>query len=288
MLAPPQSWAAARLAYALESSRAQQRAALGLYLPVGYPTRESNLDALHLMAASADILELGVPHREPHLDGPVIQRAAAQALDNGFQMDQLFATAIELTASTTVALLAMAYWSSIEEYGPVSFARQLAAAGGGGVLVPDLPSAAASAWQRIARDEGLYTVTLIPPHTSTAQLAAIGAATSGMVYAPAALGKTGSRHPLSPQLPRLVGRLRTATRLPVAVGIGISTPDRAAQASAYADAVVVGSAVIRCMKTRLDRPALAAADAARDFADGVRRARRPPPSLPACRSPRHA
>ncbi|MFK0154263.1 tryptophan synthase subunit alpha [Streptomyces sp. NPDC090493] len=288
MLVSPRSWAAARLAYALETSSAEQRAALGLYLPVGYPTHESSLDALHLMAQSADILELGVPHPEPHLDGPVIARAGAQALDNGFRMDSLFATAIELTASTTVALLVMAYWSSIEDYGPLSFARRLAAAGGAGVLVPDLPPAAASAWQRIAHDEGLYTITLIPPHASTAQLTAIGAQTSGMVYAPATPGLTGTRRPLSPHLPRLVGRLRTATRLPVAVGIGIGTPDQAAQASSYADAVVVGSAVIRYMQAQPNRPALAAADAARDFAAGVRRAQRPSSGLPACRSARHA
>ncbi|WP_369228535.1 tryptophan synthase subunit alpha (plasmid) [Streptomyces sp. R39] len=285
MLASPQSWSAARLAYALENSSADQRAALGLYLPVGYPTRESNLDALHLMAQSADILELGVPHPKPRLDGPVIARAAVQALDNGFRMHDLFAAAVELTATTTAALLVMAYWSSVEDYGALSFARRLAASGGGGVLIPDLPPAAAPAWQRIARDEGLYTITLIPPHASTAQLAAIGAQTSGMVYAPATPGKTGTRRPLNPLLPRLVGRLREATGMPVAVGVGISTPDQAAQVSSYADAVVVGSALIRCMQAQPDRPARAAADAARDFAAGVRRR---PPAPKTCQSPRHA
>lgn len=95
-----------------------------------------------------------------------------------------------------------------------------------------------------------------------------------MVYAPATPGLTGSQHPLSPDLPRLVHRLRTTTHLPVAVGIGISTPGQAAQASAYADAVVVGSAVIRLMRDEPNTPATAADEIARDFAAGVRRALR--------------
>ncbi|MFJ8158380.1 tryptophan synthase subunit alpha [Streptomyces sp. NPDC094468] len=274
MLDSPPSWAAARLAYALDTSRDQQRAALGLYLPVGYPTRELSLDALHLMAQSADILELGIPHQSP-MDGPVIQRAATQALESGFRMDDVFAAATELTASTTVALTAMSYWDPIREYGPVAFARRFAAAGGGAVLVPDLPDADAWSWQRTAHQEGLYTIALVPAHASAQHLAALGTQTSGMVYAPATAGRTGTRRPLSRHLPRLVDRLRTATGLPVAVGIGLTTPARAAKASAYADVVVVGTAVIRCMQTQPHRPALAAADASRDFAAAIRHARQP-------------
>ncbi|POX58826.1 tryptophan synthase subunit alpha [Streptomyces sp. Ru62] len=269
-LTMPPSWSAARLNYALDVSRDQRRAALGLYLPVGYPTRDSSMDALHLMAQAADVLELGIPHTDPHLDGPVIRQAAAQALDAGFQMPDLFRAATELTAATTAALLVMSYWAPIHRYGAQAFANELAAAGGAGVLIPDLPETAASAWQATARAAGLHTVTLIPPHASAAHLAAIGATTSGLVYAPATPGVTGAQRPLSPYLPRLVRRLRSATGLPVAVGIGISTPSQAAQVSAYADAAVVGSAVIRRMQDRPNAPATAAAEAAREFADGIR------------------
>ncbi|MEU1107270.1 tryptophan synthase subunit alpha [Streptomyces tibetensis] len=266
------SWSAARLDYALATSRAEKRAALGLYLPVGYPCRTASLDALHLMARHADVLELGIPHTDPHLDGPVIQQASAQALEAGFQMIDLFTAATQLTASTTTALVVMSYWAPIERFGPELFAERLSVAGGAGVLIPDLPEHAAATWHWAAQEAGLYTIPLIPAHASDARLAEMGTQSSGMVYAPATPGRTGSRRPLSPYLPRLVRRLRTATSLPVAVGIGISTPDHAAQASRYADAVVVGSAVIRHMTTWRNAPDLAAAQVAKSFADGVRRA----------------
>ncbi|WP_086738975.1 tryptophan synthase subunit alpha [Streptomyces glaucescens] len=271
----PPSWSAARLDYALATSRAQGRAALGLYLPVGYPTLATSRDALRLMASRADVLLLGVPHTKPVLDGPVIQQAAAQALEAGFQMSDLFAAASELTATCTAALLAMSYWSPIEQYGAKAFAQELAAAGASGALIPDLPDTAAETWHDAAEKAGLHTINLVPPHASAATLAAIGASTSGMVYAPATPGFTGARRPLSPHLPRLVRRLRETTRLPVAAGIGISTPDQAAQVSGYADAVIIGSAVIRRMHAQADSPAAAAAAVARDFAEGVRRANRP-------------
>ncbi|UFR07147.1 tryptophan synthase subunit alpha [Streptomyces sp. Go40/10] len=273
-LTMPPSWSAARLNYALDVSRDQQRAALGLYLPVGYPTIDSSMDALHLMAQAADVLELGVPHADPHLDGPVIRQAAARALDAGFQMSDLFRAATELTAATTAALLVMSYWAPIRRYGAQAFAGELAAAGGAGVLIPDLPDTETSAWQAMARTAGLHTVALVPAHASAAHLAAVGATTSGLLYAPATPGVTGAQRPLSPYLSRLVRRLRSATGLPVAVGIGISTPGQAAQVSAYADAAVVGSAVIRRMQDHPNAPATAAAEAAREFADAVRGTRR--------------
>ena len=109
-------------------------------------------------------------------------------------------------------------------------------------------------------------MTLIPPRASDAHLAALGSVTSGLIHAPATPGLTGARRPLSPYLPHLVRRARTLTGLPVAVGIGIGTPDQAAQASAYADSVIVGSAVIRRMHTHPGAAAVTAAEAARDFA----------------------
>ncbi|ELP65779.1 tryptophan synthase subunit alpha [Streptomyces turgidiscabies] len=269
------SWPPAdRLDRALAVSHAKGRAALGLYLPLGYPTPTASLDALHSMAQSADVLEIGVPHHDPVMDGPLIREASAQALAAGFQMHDVFTATSELTASTPAALLVMSYWAPIAQYGIEPFARRLAAAGGAGVLIPDLPPPAAEAWRAAAASAGLHTIPLIQSRASTAQLAAIGASHSGMVYAPATPGLTGSQHPLSPDLPRLVHRLRTTTHLPVAVGIGISTPGQAAQASAYADAVVVGSAVIRRMRDEPNTPATAADEIARDFAAGVRRARR--------------
>ncbi|MFG2463710.1 tryptophan synthase subunit alpha [Streptomyces sp. NPDC048523] len=274
MRTSPLSWSAARLDYAPAIAREEHRAALAIYLPVGYPSRAASRDALLAAADHADVLELGVPHPRPHMDGPVIQQAAAQALSGGFQMRDLFATAVELTARTSTALLVMSYWEPIRCHGPQSFARELAAAGGAGVLVPDLPPASASLWHEVATEAGLYTVSLAPRHASAARLAELRETTTGMVYAPATPGLTGTRRPLSPHLPRLVRRLREATGLPVATGIGISSPKQAALAAGFSDAVVVGSAVMRRMQAHPDAPAPAAAAVCRDFAQAVRRAHR--------------
>ncbi|MFE1840565.1 tryptophan synthase subunit alpha [Streptomyces sviceus] len=275
MRTSPLSWSAARLDYALATSREEQRAALAIYLPVGYPNRAASRDALLRAAEHADVLELGVPHHNCPMDGPVIRQAATQALEAGFEMRDLFAAAVELTARTTTALLVMSYWEPIRSYGPPAFARELAAAGGAGVLVPDLPPHAAPLWRATAAEAGLYTVALAPRHASSARLAELGATTTGMLYAPATLGLTGTRRPLSPYLPRLVRRLREATGLPVATGIGISSPQQAAHVSGFSDAVVIGSAVIRHMQTQPDAPAQAARAACHDFALAVRRAHRP-------------
>ncbi|MEU9228970.1 tryptophan synthase subunit alpha [Streptomyces massasporeus] len=268
----PPSWSAARLDEALATSRSEQRAALSVYLPVGYPSRIVSRDTLHLVARHADILELGIPHTDSHLDGPVMQQASEQALAEGFQMIDLFTVATELAASTSAALLVTSSWNPIENFGPELFAELLAVAGGAAVLIPDLPEHAAATWHWTSREAGLHTIPYIPAHASTARLVEITSASSGMVYAPATPGRTGARRPLSPHLPRLVRRLGTATDLPVAVGIGISSPDQAARAAAYADAVAVGSAVVRHMLTWPNAPDLAAAGAAKAFADGVRRA----------------
>ncbi|MFJ9893617.1 tryptophan synthase subunit alpha [Streptomyces sp. NPDC091280] len=267
-------WPASRLDHTLAACQAQDRAALGLYLPVGYPTRSGSLDALHLMGQAADVLEIGIPHTDPALDGPVIRQAAAQALAGGFRMPDVFTAVAELTASTPAALVAMSYWIPIQRYGPRAFLHAFSDAGGSAVLIPDLPQAAADGWRQAARAAGVHTITLVPQGASAAHLAAIGAATSGMVYAPAAPGPTGGQGPLSPYLPHEVHRIRTATGRPVAVGIGISTPAQAAHVACFADLVVVGSAVIRRMQSQPTAPATAAATAARDFAAGIRRARR--------------
>jgi tryptophan synthase alpha chain len=213
------SWSAARLDYALATSRSEQRAALGLYLPVGYPSRTASLDALHLMAQHADVLELGLPHSDPHMDGPVIREACAQALDSGFEMIDLFTAATELTAATTTALVVMSYWAPIARFGPELFAERLAVAGGAGVLIPDLPEREAATWHWAAREAGLHTIPLVPAHASNARLAEIGSASSGMVYAPATPGRTW----------------RSTTAQPVSAAPGATPPlcDRPARGGRY-------------------------------------------------------
>ncbi|MFE1199552.1 tryptophan synthase subunit alpha [Streptomyces olivaceoviridis] len=271
-MSTPPSWSAALLDGTLTLKGEQDRCALGLFLPVGYPSYSVSMDALHGIAPFADVLELGVPYLHPH-DSPLIRQAAAQALAHGFGIQDLFEAVTELAVSTSAALLVKSYWAPIEQYGAEAFAEGLAAAGGAGVLVPDLPASAAAGWQKIAHRAGLHRIPLVPTSATAAQLAAIRATSSGMVYA-FAPGRTGVERPLSPHLIDFVRRARTVTGLPVGVCTDIRTPTQAAQVSTFADAVFVGTPLLRRMQAEARAPEAARA-VARDFADAVRTRIRP-------------
>lgn len=266
----PSTPAGGSLERVIEAAQAQDRCALAAFLPVCYPDRITGMDALHLLAQSADVVELGVPYAGGVLDGPVIQEASRTALAAGFEMKDLFADARELSASSSAALLVMSYWQPVHAYGPHRFADQAAAAGIAGVLIPDLPFEEVGPWRVAARSAGVAAIPLVSPRTTPDRLAAIVAAATGMVYAPATDGVTGNAEPISPRLPGLVSQLRSLTSLPVAAGIGISTPAQARHAAAWADLVVVGSAVVRRMQANPRTPVAAAAAAARDFAASLR------------------
>ncbi|MEU0038289.1 tryptophan synthase subunit alpha [Streptomyces sp. NPDC006333] len=263
--------AGSRLHQVITAAQAQDRCALGMYLPVGYPNRLIGMDALHLLAQSADVLELGVPYADGVLDGPVIQHASRTALDAGFRIEDLFAAARELSSSSRAALVAMSYWQPVHAYGPLRFATAAAAAGIDAVLIPDLPiEEATSSWTAAARATGLGTIPLVSHRTQPDRLARIVAAATGMLYAAATDGVTGNPQPVSPRLPDLIARIRGLASLPVAAGIGISTPAQARTAAAWADVVVVGSAVIRRMQASPRAQTAAAAAAGRDFAAALR------------------
>ncbi|MGW1158947.1 tryptophan synthase subunit alpha [Streptomyces sp. NPDC002519] len=236
-----------RLEDVFTTARSQSRAALAAYLPAGYPTREQSLDAFHLLAAAADVIEVGLPFSDPMLDGPAIQRANAQALRAGFRIEDVFATVRELAASSTAALLVMTYWQPVHRYGAARFAHRLASAGGAGVIIPDLPVEEATDWLHAARDHGLDSVFVVAPNSTDQRLARVCEAASGMIYAPATAGVTGTQDPLHPELHAFVERLRTLTPLPISVGIGVSTPEQAAAVASFADAVIVGSAFVRAL-----------------------------------------
>jgi tryptophan synthase alpha chain len=266
---PHQAWAGPGLGAAFATARADGRAALAAYWPVGYPTVDQSMDALHAISAHTDILELGVPFSDPMLDGPTIQHAMAQALAHGFRMRHLFAAIRELAASS--AVLVMTYWQPVAHFGPDRFAAELACAGAAGVILPDLPLEEARPWLDAARTHGLHTVPVVAPASTDARLARVCAEASGMIYAPAVAGVTGTQGPLASGLVSFVDRLRSVTAVPVGVGFGVSTADQAAIVSTFADAVIVGSALIRQLNTTPGPAGIAAAaELARDLADGVR------------------
>ncbi|MGW7197317.1 tryptophan synthase subunit alpha [Streptomyces chryseus] len=264
--------AAADLDRLFASIRRQRRAALAIYYPVGFPTREQSLETLHLLAATADVLELGLPYSDPMMDGPTIQQATHQALTAGFRVAHLFSTLRELRASTTAALLVMTYWQPVARFGPERFAAELAHAGAAGAIIPDLPLEEATPWLNAARAHHLHTVPVVAPNATADRLARICTTAGGMIYAPAAAGVTGHTGPLDSGLPAFVARLRTLTHLPISVGIGISDTEQARQAAQYADGVIVGSALIRRIQSTPGASGVRSAlDLAHDLARGVRR-----------------
>ncbi len=233
-----------------------------------------------MVDAGCDALEIGLPYSDPVMDGPTIQRAAQQALDGGVRIRDVLAT-VEAAAATGTPTLVMTYWNPVERYGVERFAADLAGAGGAGLITPDITPDARTEWTAAADAHDLDKVYLVAPSSTDERIAMTVGASRGFVYATAVMGVTGARTSTSELAGPLVERTRAAIShlgrdLPVAVGIGVSTGDQAADVAAFADGVIVGSAFVRTLLDHPDDPAagLAALGAlTADLAGGVRRGR---------------
>jgi tryptophan synthase alpha chain len=217
----------------------------------GYPDRAGSLAALRAVAeAGADVIELGVPYADPLADGPVIQHAAevARAQAGGFGLSETLDLAAEVTAIEGMPpLVIMTYLNPMMRMRFPVLAGRAAQAGVAGFIVPDLPpdNPMAVLWTREAAVLGVDTVFLAAPTSTPERLSLVGERSSGFVYLVSSLGVTGERAELPVELTDLVSRVRAATRLPVAVGFGVSTPEHAAGVATIADGVIVGSALVR-------------------------------------------
>jgi len=252
------------------AARAEGRGVLVGYLPAGLAPA-GTLTAM--VEAGVDVVEVGLPYSDPVLDGPVIQEAVDRALAAGTTPADVLRT-VEQVAATGVPVLVMTYWNPVEQYGVESFAADLAAAGGAGMITPDLTPEEAGPWLAAADKHELAPVFLVAPSSTDARIARIAGLCRGFVYATSVMGVTGARQRTSAAAPGLVARVRAVTDLPVGVGLGVSTADQAAEVAGYADAVIVGSAFVR---TVLDGGSPAAL--AGELAAGVRRpVRQPIPS----------
>jgi tryptophan synthase alpha chain len=216
------------------------------YLVCGYPNGDAFVDIATAAAeAGAGVLEIGIPFSDPIMDGPIIQEATNAVLARG----QRTADALELIARAAKSagrpLVAMTYYNLIYRFGLDEFARALADAGATGAIVPDLSVEDSTPWRDACARAGIAPV-FIAAQTSTAErLRAIAAAARGFVYAASLLGVTGVRESLDDHARALVASIRKETSLPVAVGIGVSTPEHARTVASYADGVIVGSAVVK-------------------------------------------
>ena len=238
-----------RIAARLALSRAEGRPAFVAFLTAGDPSLERTLSAaLELEAAGVDVLELGVPFSDPLADGPVIQRSSERALARGVTLARVLELVREIRRTSQLPLVLFSYLNPLLQRGLDAVAAEAARAGIDGALVTDLPPEEAEAWIRAARAADLDTIFLASPTSPDERLRRVAAASRGFVYAISRTGVTGERQALSEDARPLVARLRALTEVPVALGFGISTPEQVKQAAAAADAVVVGSALVRFLE----------------------------------------
>jgi tryptophan synthase alpha chain len=228
----------------------QSRPALVVYLTCGDPDLATTRDiALAAIEAGAEVVELGVPFSDPVADGPVIQRASERALKRKTTLADVLGLARELRrAKPRAGLIIFSYFNPVLQMGLERFAEAAALAGVDGALITDLTVEEAGDYLSAMRKRKLATVFLAAPTSTDARLKRIAAAASGFVYAVSRTGVTGARPQLSADARALVRRLRKFTKLPVAVGFGISTTEQFAETGKFADAVVVGSALVELIE----------------------------------------
>ncbi|WP_324652847.1 tryptophan synthase subunit alpha [Georgenia sp. H159] len=256
----------------IDAALAEGRKALVVYLPVGFPTVAGSVEAARTAVdAGADVVELGLPYSDPGMDGEVIQHATTQALAQGTRVTDVL-HAVEEVARTGAAVLVMTYYNPVLRYGVERFARDLANAGGAGLITPDLVPDEADTWVSAADAHDLDKVFLVAPSSTDARLAMTATASRGFVYAASTMGVTGVRSAVDTHARELVSRTREAGAARVCVGLGVSTGEQAAEVAGYADGVIVGSALVRTLRDpdeRASRTALRSL--VEDLADGVRR-----------------
>jgi tryptophan synthase alpha chain len=221
---------------------------LGLvaYLTAGDPTLEATERiVLALAEAGADVIELGVPFSDPLADGPTIQRSSERALRSGTTLARVLGLVKRLRPKTEVPLMLFSYFNPVLQMGLEAFADAAAAAGADGVLITDLTPEEAGTYRRVVLARGLDTIFLAAPTTTDQRLQRIAEASTGFLYLISRTGVTGAREVLPDDLPALVRRARANTRLPIAVGFGISLPGHVSILGGLADAAVVGSALVQ-------------------------------------------
>lgn len=259
---------------AIDAANARGDAALIAYLPVGFPSVDDSIRAGKALAdAGVDVLELGFPYSDPGMDGPTIQRATVAALERGTHLEDLFRAVDELTAYG-LPTCTMTYWNPVEWWGVERFTKDFAAVGGSGLITPDLPPEEGAQWEAASDATGLERIYLVAPSSPRRRLELISAHSRGWVYAASSMGVTGARASVGTHVADLVARTRDAGAERVCVGLGVSTGAQAREIGAYADGVIVGSALVKTLFAEPIDRALTDLDVlARELVAGVKGAR---------------
>lgn len=218
------------------------------YLPIGFPTLDQSVEAaIALVENGVDVLELGLPYSDPVMDGPVIQAATETALAGGFRVGQAFDAIARITAAVDAPVLVMTYYNLVLQYGVDRFADDLVAAGGAGLITPDLIPDEASDWIVASERTGLDRVFLGAPTSTDARLRTVAESSRGFVYAVSTMGITGTRVDVDDAARNLVARLHDAGAPAACVGVGISNATHVAEVLAYAEGAIVGSALVKAL-----------------------------------------
>jgi tryptophan synthase alpha chain len=241
-----------RLGELFDGCRAEGRAALIGYLPTGFPDVPTSIAAMTtLVESGCDLVEVGVPYSDPGMDGPTIAAATETALAGGVRVRDTLA-AVEAISNAGGRAVVMTYWNPVLRKGVDTFARDLAAAGGYGMITPDLIPEEADDWLAASDAHQLDRIFLVAPSSTPQRLAATVRASRGFVYAASTMGVTGARDAVSSAAPELVRRVREISDIPVGVGLGVRSGQQAAEIGAFADGVIVGSALVSALQNGLD------------------------------------
>ena len=218
------------------------------YLPLGFPDLPTSIEAAVALADEGfDVLELGIPYSDPVMDGPVISRATHRALDGGFRLKNLFPALTEITSRIDIPVLVMTYWNPVVQYGIERFTSDLLAAGGKGLITPDLVPDEAEEWMAVSEAHGSERVFLAAPSSSDERLRRAVEVSRGFVYAVSTMSITGAREDVDHAAKGLVTRLREQGANSVCVGLGISTGEQVQEVLSYADGAIIGSALVRAL-----------------------------------------
>jgi tryptophan synthase alpha chain len=242
----------ARIPDAFAGARSQGRAAFIAYLCAGDPDFDTSLAASLAVASSgADILELGVPFSDPLADGLTNQLAAQRALESGMTAARVFDLVRRFRQSSQTPIVFYTYYNLVFSNGVDAYVSAAKAAGVDGMLVLDLPPEESGEFNAACRAHGIDTVCIVAPTTPDSRLPRIAASATGFIYYVSREGVTGVRDQVAGGIPEAVARIRAHTRLPVAVGFGISTREQVSQVAAQADGVIVGSALVNVVRDGL-------------------------------------
>ena len=235
-----------RIDIRFQKLRESQKAGFIAYITAGDPTPEATPElAAALEASGVDILELGIPFSDPLADGATIQAAAGRAIAAGTNVPAVLDIVRKIRESSELPLVLFTYLNPVYVYGYERFIKEASAAGADGLLILDLPPDEASKNAELAGAHGLLSIRLIAPTTPPGRMELIAKSAEGFIYYVSREGVTGEQSALSQSISSQVAEIRKHSSLPIAVGFGISTPDQAREVARHADAVVVGSAIVR-------------------------------------------